>query len=589
MHGECRALSFVAGPVFSPAANAPLAGVLQVETDVPTRLNVTINDGERVRTISFFDYTTVHSEPCFGFKPGRTNMITVAVFDRERNSLQAAGAATFVTPQLPGAFPTLKLHASDPGAMEPGYTLFIVNVAGPAPKLFAVIVDNAGEVVWYNSPAASFDIRRLPDGNLFFPGSTNFAEMNLLGEYVRNWAAPVLPLDQHDGVPTDHGTILYLADAVETVTNFPASTSDASAFIKSAPVLYQDIVEMSASNEGVVGTWSPIKHLDPRRITYLFNVTSTDNPDGSGAALSGWDVEHSNAVIEDPADNSLIVSMRNQNAVVKISRDTGRLIWILGPHENWGPDFTPFLLNPVGETFAWQYAQHAPVITPRGTLLVYDDGNFRAEPYGTNVAVADPENFSRAVEYAIDPVTMQVSQVWQYGSATPGEWFYTGYMGNAEPEPVTGNVLIDFSAVSYADGLPATPQGGGSVSARLREVTHDAVPRVVFDLEVAAFPSASSPDTSATIYRAHRIPYLYAHPATPVADLLLSSLNDSAVLQFSGDDTFGYAVQSSNDLAAWTTLGVASESETQPGEFFFVDTRAPGGPTRFYRVLTAGK
>ena len=27
----------------------------------------------------------------------------------------------------------------------------------------------------------------------------------------------------HDGVPTDHGTILYLSDQVETVSNYPTS------------------------------------------------------------------------------------------------------------------------------------------------------------------------------------------------------------------------------------------------------------------------------------------------------------------------------------------------------------------------------
>ena len=54
--------------------------------------------------------------------------------------------------------------------------------------------------------------------------------------------------------------------------------------------------------------------LDPRRITYL-----------GGKIGTVWDSEHANAVIEDPRDDSLIVSMRAQNAVIKFSRATGQL------------------------------------------------------------------------------------------------------------------------------------------------------------------------------------------------------------------------------------------------------------------------
>src|SRR5664280_2452214 len=118
--------------------------------------------------------------------------------------------------------------------------------------------------------------------------------------------------------------------------------------------------------------WTPINLLDPRRISYLIVSSS-----------GSWDSEHSNAVIEDPSDNSLIVSMCMQNAVVKFSRATGQLRWILGPPANWGAAWQPYLLKPVGTPFVWQYGQHAPVLTPQGTLLMFDNGNFRASPFAT--------------------------------------------------------------------------------------------------------------------------------------------------------------------------------------------------------------
>ena len=171
--------------------------------------------------------------------------------------------------------------------------------------------------------------------------------------------------------------IKNLSDAVEVVTNYPTSMTNPLAPLATANVKYQKVVEISATNAAVLNTWSPINELDPRRISYMIVY--------SGGA---WDSEHSNAIIEDPSDDSLIMSMRMQNAVIKFSRATGQLRWILGPPANWGPAWQPYLLKPVGTPFVWQYAQHAPIITAQGTLMLFDNGNYRASPFDPPV----PEN-----------------------------------------------------------------------------------------------------------------------------------------------------------------------------------------------------
>jgi hypothetical protein len=76
------------------------------------------------------------------------------------------------------------------------------------------------------------------------------------------------------------------------------------------------------------------------------------------------------------------------------------------------------LLKPVGTPFVWNYAQHAPEITPRRTLLLYDDGNMRANP--VSPPLADKDNFSRAVEYNITETNMAISQAWDTSQA-PGD------------------------------------------------------------------------------------------------------------------------------------------------------------------------
>jgi len=82
--------------------------------------------------------------PLLGFKPDRTNEITVTVHDRYGNEFTASEPAVFITGPLPADFPTIVLLSSQPDRMEPGYTLFAGQENGA--KVYLIIVDNSGEV-----------------------------------------------------------------------------------------------------------------------------------------------------------------------------------------------------------------------------------------------------------------------------------------------------------------------------------------------------------------------------------------------------------------------------------------------------------
>jgi arylsulfate sulfotransferase len=495
------------------------------------------------------------------------------VFDRQRNPTTAAQPLTFITGAVPTNFPVLALLHSEPERMEPGYTLFRVEI-GNAYVGYAIIVDSGGEVVWYGAVPAISDLRRLDNGDLFMPSTNNIYEINLLGDTVRIWKPPTAaPLNDHEALPTDHGTILYFSDVKMAVTGFPTSLTDPNSPPATATIDCQNVVEISATNAALLNTWSPVSVLDPRRISYLSSITG-----------GVWDAEHSNALFDDTNDDSIIVSMRHQNAVVKISRATGQLRWILGPPENWGPAWQPYLLTPVGEPFVWQYGQHAATLTPQGTLLMFDNGNYRASPFATKLA--DTNNYSRAVEFQINEDTMEVSQVWEYGRTNVADRLYVDHEGNAELQPQTGNVLIDFAAVSYVNGVAPSKYGPGAYMVRLTEVTHDPVPEIVFDLAVSLYDNALSPTKICTAYRSHRIPDLYAHAALPVGDLTVSYNDGLPLLEFSADDTRTYVVEASADLVDWEPLGTAWEDEEISGNFAFEDFQPGPAPVRYYRVRT---
>jgi arylsulfate sulfotransferase len=567
-------VSIVSGPTFTPATNAPLAGVLALTTDVKSRISVLVNEGTNTWERDFFDFATSHSETLLGFMPGRTYQISVTAYDMQRNTFTPAQPLTFVTAPLPSTFPASTVLISDPSRMEPGYTMFIVHVGVSAQ--YMTIMDNAGNVVWYDPApsSSSFDLRQLPDGDLFTETHTNLVEINMLGQTVQSWLPPPnYPLDLHEGVMTDHGTILFLSNVAQPVSNFPSSTAT-NAPLVTTNVDDNPVVEISATNSALLNAWPllPLNMLNPTRITYLTY---------DGLTLWGVDNEHANSIFEDTNDNSIIVSVRNQNAVLKFSR-AGQLKWILGPPANWGPDFQQYLLTPVGSPFEWNYGQHAAELTFQGTIMMFDDGNDRASPY--DPPWADQTNYSRGVEYRVDETNMLVSQVWDSTTADTNV-FYSTAMGRADLLPKTTNVLVTFADITYINGAHPSAFAPNATMARIREMTHDPVPQVVFDISIFD-PANQSPSFAGyTVYRSYRIPDLYAHPAVAVADLAISYANQTPRLQFSADPFLNYSIQASTDLINWTTLG-SPVQEGGPGEYDFQDLTADPSTPRFYRVLT---
>jgi arylsulfate sulfotransferase len=575
----------LSGPTFTPAANAPLAGVLQLTTDVNSRVSVLVNDGTSLWERDFYDFGTNHSETLLGFKPGQTNLIQVTVYDQNRNVCAAPQLLTFVTAPLPSDFPTSRVLTSEPSMMEPGYTLFVVWNMNTT-HFYITVMDSGGEVVWYRATpeAYDYDVKQLGNGDLFIPQgppANTFVEINMLGETVQTWHPPPgYPINFHDGVFTDHGTLLYLTDTSRYVSNFPSSDTVSNAPLVRAKVDDDPVVEMSATNTAPLAplnTWSPLDMLDPTRVTYL-----TYDPPGS----YGVDNEHGNAVLEDTNDNSIIVSLRNQNAVYKFSR-TGRLKWILGPPANWstnlqGTNLQQYLLTPVGTPFEWNYAQHAPMLTPQRTLLVYDDGNYRASPF--DPPVSDQNNYSRGVEFSINETNMEVSQVWD-STAAGGDRLYTGALGETEWLPQRQDVLVTYGYVSYINGVHPSSNAPNAIMARIVEYTHDPVPQVVFDLSFFDYSNTSSSYRGYAAYRALRIPDLYAHPANPVTGINVSEYNTWARLEFSADPARTYGIQASTDLKNWTTIGTAVQEEVR-GDFEFDDFNVSQFTERFYRVVT---
>jgi hypothetical protein len=573
----------LSGPTFTPATAAPLAGTLQITTDVNSRISVIISDGFGNQEKDFYDFSTNHSEILLGFKPNQTNQILVTVYDENQNSATAPQLLTFVTPPLPSNFPVYTVLTNLPSQMEPGYTLFIDEDRNTLVG-FAIFMDNSGNVVWYKQTPqySDADVRQLANGDLLFeeqPPNNDFVEINMLGQTVRVLHPPAqYPVNLHEALETSRGTLLYISDVSVSVPNFPSvlpsqSMTETNPPLKTVTMDDNPVVEINATNGALVNAWSMVNMIDPDRVTYLT---------GDSTTAYGVDNIHANALIDDTNDNSIIVSMRDQNAVMKFSRLTGAIKWILGSPTNWPASFQKYFFTPVGSPFDWNWGQHRPTLTPQGTVLMYNDGDWRADPFST--PVPDASNYGSAEEFSIDETNMLISEVWNSQWQTNQDRLYSQVVGKAQWLPQTRDVLVTYGYVQWVNGLSPNPKDTDGSMPRIKEYTHDPIPQVVFDLAMWNYTNTSSTYIGNLVYRATRIPHLYPHPLVPVPNLVINLQNQIPVLTFSADPTYTYSIQQSTDLKNWTIIGTALKSGSA-GDYFYFDLDANDKAMRYYRVM----
>jgi len=217
----------------------------------------------------------------------------------------------------------------------------------------------------------------LAEGAYTIAGPTIFYEINPLGKiyniYYSDYGV------HHDIEEMDNGNLLITGNS-----------KDQSTFLD---FLY----ELNTSNGKIDNTLS------------LTNVLQTNRQ----VPLTGKnDWVHVNAAV--PLNNNeILVSCKNQSAIVKLSFPDGKIDWILSNPLNWSDKYQPYLLQPVGDNFNYAYAQHSPVMLSNSNLLIFDNGLSRDQYLDANTNISP--HSSRLVEYQIDEKNKTVKQVWEYG------------------------------------------------------------------------------------------------------------------------------------------------------------------------------
>jgi len=431
-----------------------LARVLVATTSAPTSIRLTLDDGAQPRTWTFDTVATEHELSVLGLHAERTYSALVTAPDTDGTSVDLA-LPNVETDPLPSRFPIIEVVHRDPQRVEPGYLLFDVK-SPPDGGVAAVILDDQQRVTWYMRSEHNIgDTRMTPDGKLWSFIDAQPVLYDLLGVRERVWTTePSEPFDvgvdlrfHHELWPTDDGGFVSLSMSTMTVDGFP-TRYDLTEWGTDVRVQDHAVVEVTADGQ-VLSQWSLAEVLDPERIGYGSLVIEP----------AGRDWLHANAVIVDPSDGGFIVSLRHQDAVVKLGAD-GALRWILGTPSGWQEPWSDAVLQPVGD-FDWHFHQHAVHLASDGSLVMMDNGNMGRTPYdeptGDNAR-------SRVVAYAVDEAAHTVEQLWAW---EPPDQLYSEAMCDADPLPGTDEVLAVFGFLQSEADSSNIDLGWGHRSARL--------------------------------------------------------------------------------------------------------------------------
>ena len=341
----------------------------------------------------------------------------------------------FATGGLPAPISDAYLELLGGSLPASGYIL--VTMITPQSS-YLVIFDNAGRLVWYRDfgQVQMEEAKQQPNGNFtVFLGASRgwdklpgeYQEVDRSGDLVRTWKAP-------DGYYTDGHEIRVRTENGQTVAYFfgynfhPADGLPG--FNPGDEIAGHQLFRVTDTGDWTIvhDAWQEFS-LDE----------SFEPPQPSG------DFDHPNSLDFDK-DGNFLISYRVLGTVVKVDRNTGKVIWRLGGLKS---DFT--FPNDPEHGFS---AQHDAQVLDNGDILLFDNG-WRHNPQVT-----------RAVEYRLDETAKTATLVWSY-SHNPAT--FTPYTGSVQ-RMTDGSTFVGFPNMNTIVQVTSS----GKVVGELRPMINDA-------------------------------------------------------------------------------------------------------------------
>lgn len=415
--------------IVNPYKISPLTALIIFKTEEEVSPKVTIEGDDELTTYEYtFKEEKEHYLPIYGLYPDRDNTVVVEYGDVRKEF-------TITTEALPDDF--ILPISVDADKSELTNDLYFFT---PSSNGYTCAYDVNGSVRWYLTTNAIWEINRLDNGHLMVSTErlvnspyymTGLYEIDMLGKIYKEYSLP--GGYHHDYYEMPNGNLLVASDD----------------FNSGEGTVEDYVVEVDRKTGQIV------KHFDLKDILNM--------EDGKSENWIEYDWFHNNSVWYDEETNSITLSGRHQDAVINIDYDSGDLNWIIGDSTNWSEDYQKYFFKSGGETFEWQWSQHAAMITPEGYVFIFDNGNNKSKIKDEYVP-AD-KSYSRGVMYKIDTDNMAIEQVFEYGKER-GSDFYSPYISDVDYLE-SNHYIIHSGGIVYVDGRNSNQPAGISGADRL--------------------------------------------------------------------------------------------------------------------------
>ncbi len=248
------------------------------------------------------------------------------------------------------------------------------------------LVDNSGRFLFALQSGPTTNMQPSADGGYtYFDGSIQaYVRVNSLLRKVDTFrlSAPY-QTDFHEGYQSADGRFIILGTETRKIDMsaiIPGGRPDAQ--------IIGAVIQEYDRNERLTFEWKSLDHVPVTESTIDIDITQ-----------NRIDYFHANAIVED-VDHNFIVSSRNTDQIIKISRSTGAILWRLGGSAATRSDFT--FVNDATDGFSGFSHQHTPIITRSGELMLFDNGTLKAEP------------FARVVAYRLNLEERTATKTWEY-------------------------------------------------------------------------------------------------------------------------------------------------------------------------------
>lgn len=293
---------------------------------------------------------------------------------------------------LPSDFPTLSYERF----RQPGHDFYLATPTfGAQASPYAVVFDDFGVPVWWYADGQPNDFKVLAEGNFaWYENPTDgYTIRELDGTELRKVAIADGTTDLHDLQQLPNGNFLAISyEPREGVDFRPVLGPDAG----SDETVSDGVIEEIGPNGELLWKWSSNGRIALAETGRWF-------PDAF--AFEPRDIVHMNAVEPvnedaDPEPEAILFSARHLDAVYKIDRQSGEVVWKLGG--TWTPKSLTLVGDPEGA--APLGGQHDVRLQPNGTITIHDNNtNQPSTPRAVRYAIDETAKTATMVEEVHDP------------------------------------------------------------------------------------------------------------------------------------------------------------------------------------------